>query len=75
MADGRTISFKEAMARFTDTTGRPGPAAWELGSFPEEHAELPVTGVSWYEAAAYADVRRGRRCRRSITGAASPSSG
>ena len=55
IADGRTISFKEAMARFTDATGRPGPAAWELGSFPEERAEYPVTGVSWYEAAAFAE--------------------
>ena len=42
------------MARFRDTTGRPGPATWELGGFQDSQADLPVGGVSWYEAAAYA---------------------
>jgi dienelactone hydrolase len=43
------------MSRFRDRTGRPGPATWELGSFPEGRAKFPVSGVSWYEAAAYAE--------------------
>jgi eukaryotic-like serine/threonine-protein kinase len=51
----RTLSFTEAMERFKDATGRPGPAAWRLGSFPDGEEELPVTGVSWYEAAAFAE--------------------
>jgi formylglycine-generating enzyme required for sulfatase activity len=51
---GKTISFEEAMALFRDQTGRPGPSTWELGSFPEGRADFPVSGVSWYEAAAYA---------------------
>ncbi len=55
--DGRTLSFEEAMARFVDSTGRPGPATWVLGEHPEGQAELPVGGVSWYEAAAYAAFR------------------
>src|SRR6185436_8770713 len=42
------------MAAFRDTTGRPGPATWELGTYPEGQADFPVGGVSWYEAAAYA---------------------
>jgi hypothetical protein len=50
----RTLSFNEAMARFRDSTGRPGPATWELGTYPEGQADFPVGGVSWYEAAAYA---------------------
>ncbi len=50
----RTLSWDEAMARFRDKTGRPGPSTWELGSHPEGEDDLPVTGVSWYEAAAYA---------------------
>jgi predicted Ser/Thr protein kinase len=54
----RTLSSEAAMARFRDTTGRPGPATWELGSFPEGQDDLPVTGVSWYEAAAYAESVR-----------------
>jgi len=40
--------------------GRPGPAAW-VGERPPSGAEdRPVTGVSWYEAQAYASWR-GRR--------------
>jgi len=51
---GREIPFKEAVARFVDRTGRPGPATWEVGSYPEGKGDYPVSGVSWYEAAAYA---------------------
>lgn len=50
----RTLERAEAMARFVDATGRPGPAGWELGRYPDGAGELPVSGVSWYEAAAYA---------------------
>ncbi|HVS04056.1 MAG TPA: protein kinase [Thermoanaerobaculia bacterium] len=52
--DGRTLRWEEAMALFRDQTGRPGPATWELGRFPEGTGDHPVGGVSWYEAAAYA---------------------
>ena len=52
---GRALSFEEAMAGFRDTTGRPGPSTWELGRYPEGQADVPVAGVSWYEAAAYAE--------------------
>ncbi len=52
---GRTLSWEEAMTRFTDSTGQPGPATWELGAFAEGHEDYPVGGVSWYEAAAYAE--------------------
>ena len=50
----RTLPWEDAMTRFVDKTNRPGPASWELARFPEGEADLPVTGVSWYEAAAYA---------------------
>ena len=43
------------MTRFKDRAGRPGPATWELGNYPERQGDFPVTGVSWYEAAAYAE--------------------
>lgn len=43
------------MKRFVDATGRPGPSTWELGDYPEGQADYPVTGISWYEAAAYAE--------------------
>ena len=52
--DGVSHSFRDAMARFTDATGRPGPATWDAGTYPTGQADLPVGGVSWYEAAAYA---------------------
>jgi hypothetical protein len=51
---GKTIPLTTALAKFTDRTGRRGPATWEAGSFPDGTEEHPVTGVSWYEAAAYA---------------------
>ena len=52
--DGRVLSRQEAMAEFRDTTGRPGPSTWLLGTYPEGEGDFPVAGVSWYEAAAYA---------------------
>jgi len=52
--DGRTLSFDEAIAEFTDLTGRLGPSTWEVGIYPEGAADLPVGGVNWYEAEAYA---------------------
>jgi serine/threonine protein kinase/formylglycine-generating enzyme required for sulfatase activity len=39
---------------FGDTTGRPGPAGWALGAYPDGQENLPVGGVSWFEASAYA---------------------
>jgi eukaryotic-like serine/threonine-protein kinase len=53
--DGRTLTFEQAMAEFRDATGRPGPAGWRFGMYPEGTDDFPVTGVSWYEAAAYAE--------------------
>ena len=52
--NGSAVSWEAATALFRDATGQPGPAAWELGSYPSGQEDLPVTGVSWYEAAAYA---------------------
>ena len=42
-------------AFFRDTTGRPGPATWEAGDYPKGRENYPVAGVSWFEAAAYAE--------------------
>jgi hypothetical protein len=52
--DGRTLPFEEAMTVFVDQTGRAGPSGWQVGAYPEGDDDLPVGGVSWYEAAAYA---------------------
>ncbi|MEO6119968.1 MAG: SUMF1/EgtB/PvdO family nonheme iron enzyme, partial [Terriglobales bacterium] len=40
---------------FRDAAGRPGPKDWIQGEYPQGQDDLPVTGVSWYEAAAYAE--------------------
>jgi eukaryotic-like serine/threonine-protein kinase len=42
------------MAHFRDTTGRPGPAGWEMSTYVAGQGDYPVGGVSWYEAAAFA---------------------
>jgi serine/threonine protein kinase/formylglycine-generating enzyme required for sulfatase activity/dienelactone hydrolase len=52
---GRTVPFEEAVARFRDTTGQPGPATWEIGSYPEGQRDFPVGGISWFEATAFAE--------------------
>jgi dienelactone hydrolase len=49
-----SLVFAQAMARFVDRTGRPGPSTWEGGSYPAGQDAHPVAGISWYEAAAYA---------------------
>ena len=46
--------FADAVETFTDSTGQPGPSTWAFGSHHDGEGDLPVTGVSWYEAAAYA---------------------
>ena len=51
----RVLSFEEAMGRFLDSTGRPGPATWEVGTFPDGLADHPVAGISWFEASAFAE--------------------
>ncbi len=53
--EGEVLRWKEAIALFRDQSGRPGPATWELGRFPEGTGDYPVNGISWYEAAAYSE--------------------
>lgn len=54
LASGEVLSREEGIARFVDSTGRPGPSTWMGGHYPERLGDHPVSGVSWYEAAAYA---------------------
>jgi dienelactone hydrolase/predicted Ser/Thr protein kinase len=53
--DGHELTWEAAMALFRDRTGRAGPRTWELGTYANGKDEEPVGGVSWYEAAAYAE--------------------
>jgi predicted esterase/predicted Ser/Thr protein kinase len=53
--DGHLLTFEQAMAFFVDKTDRTAPSTWDLGNFPAGQENYPVSGVSWYEAAAYAE--------------------
>jgi serine/threonine protein kinase/dienelactone hydrolase len=53
--DGRELTWEEAAREFVDQTGQPGPATWQAADYPEGQGDYPVSGVSWYEAAAYAE--------------------
>ena len=53
--DGKGLTWEEAIAELVDSTGRPGPALWEAGTYPQGNDDYPVSGISWYEAAAYAE--------------------
>jgi formylglycine-generating enzyme required for sulfatase activity len=52
--DGKPIAWADAMKLFVDGTGRPGPSSWVGGAPPADQLDLPVGGVSWYEARAFA---------------------
>jgi gamma-glutamyl hercynylcysteine S-oxide synthase len=43
-----------ALFEFVDRTGVPAPAGWRDGQHLEGTGNLPVVGISWFEAAAYA---------------------
>jgi eukaryotic-like serine/threonine-protein kinase len=53
--NGKFLSWEEAIKLMTDKTGVTGPATWEVGDYPEGQDDYPVSGINWYEAAAYAE--------------------
>jgi serine/threonine protein kinase/dienelactone hydrolase len=53
--DGRVLTWDEAMSVLVDQTDIPGPSTWQAGDYPEGQEDYPVSGISWYEAAAYAE--------------------
>jgi tRNA A-37 threonylcarbamoyl transferase component Bud32/dienelactone hydrolase len=53
--DGKELRWEEAVKGFVDQTGQPGPSTWQAGDYPEGQGGYPVSGVCWYEAAAYAE--------------------
>ncbi len=54
---GKEISLEEAVENFKDKTGLPAPRGWSNQNFPVGEEDHPVTGITWYEAAAYAAFR------------------
>ena len=53
--DGRELTWEEARSEFVDQSGQTGPSTWLAGDYPQGQDNYPVSGVSWYEAAAYAE--------------------
>lgn len=51
----KRLTWDEAIKEFLDETGKPGPATWRSGTYPPGKEDFPVGGVSWYEAAAFAE--------------------
>ena len=45
---------REAYQQFVNATGHRAPSQWPNNSYPPGTAKLPVTGVDWYDADAYA---------------------
>jgi dienelactone hydrolase/predicted Ser/Thr protein kinase len=54
LKQGRELVWEQAIREFVDQTDLPGPSTWNAGDYPEGEDDYPVSGVSWYEAAAYA---------------------
>ena len=52
--DGKELTWEEGMKGLVDQTSLPGPSTWQGGDYLPGQGDFPVSGVSWYEAAAYA---------------------
>jgi formylglycine-generating enzyme required for sulfatase activity len=52
IVDGEAIPWEDAVSLFVDRTGRPGPSTWSAGDYPDGAGDMPVSGISWYEASA-----------------------
>ncbi|NKI36135.1 SUMF1/EgtB/PvdO family nonheme iron enzyme [Wenzhouxiangella sp. XN79A] len=53
--DGEMLDRAALLRRFVDGTGMPGPSSWAFGTYPDGEGGHPVSGVSWFEASAYAE--------------------
>ena len=52
--DGMEYNYEESISYFIDKHGQFGPSEWSYGQFVDNGENLPVTGISWFEARAYA---------------------
>ena len=52
--NGVEYTYKETIKKFVDKHKQFGPSNWSYGQFGDNGENLPVTGVSWFEARAYA---------------------
>ena len=52
--DGIEYTYNNSIKSFVDKHGQFGPANWSYGQFDANRENYPVTGISWFEARAYA---------------------
>ena len=55
--DAKVIPLDEVLPLFKDKTGLSAPRSWTNQNFAEGKGDFPVTDITWYEAAAYAEFR------------------
>jgi len=54
MIKEKFVNRETAMKMMVDKSGMPGPSTWTGGQYPKGQDNYPVSGISWYEASAYA---------------------
>ena len=57
MYNGTKISFNDVKTTFVDQSNFPSPKDWVQGTYENGKDLFPVSGISWYEAYAYAKFR------------------
>jgi len=54
---GLEYNFEGSIKKFIDKHGQYGPANWSYGQYANNAENFPVTGISWFEARAYAKYK------------------
>jgi dienelactone hydrolase len=55
--NGKVLTFENTVPLLVDKYGKYGPANWSYGNYPDGQGSFPVTGISWFEAMAYAKYK------------------
>lgn len=55
--NGKVLTFEKTIPLLVDAFGKLGPTQWSYGNYPDGQGAFPVTGISWFEAMAYARFR------------------
>jgi len=57
MVGDKILDFNSTVKLFTGKYGKAGPKDWSYGKYPSGLENHPVTGISWFEARAYAKFK------------------
>jgi len=57
MHEGVSITFNQVKISFVDKSNFPSPKDWRQGNYEKGKDLYPVTGISWYEAYAFAKFK------------------